>query len=99
MKDIAPSSTDYQSLYQTLSLLNDPDLVRRFLIDLCTPAELQAMVDRWRVVPLLQQNIPYRDIAKQTGVSVTTITRVARALNHGENGYQDALKLTGDQKI
>ena len=58
-----------------------------FFTDLCTPAELEAMADRWQVVPLLHQGIPYRTIHEKTGVSVTTITRVARCLTLGSGGY------------
>ena len=36
-----------------LSRLDDAVSVKAFLQDLCTPAELEAMTDRWRVVPLL----------------------------------------------
>lgn len=69
--------------------------VRAFLEDLCTPAELEAITDRWRVVPLLLQGIPYREIHDRTAVSVTTIGRVARTLERGAGGYAaatDALK-------
>ncbi len=56
-----------------------PEELRAFLKDLCTPAELQAMADRWAVVEYLQQQLPYREIHRITGVSVTTIGRVARS--------------------
>ena len=59
-----------------------------FFTDLCTPAELESMADRWQVVPLLRQGMPYRSIHEQTGVSVTTITRVARCLSFGTGGYK-----------
>ena len=60
---------------------------RDFFRDLCTPAELQALADRWTVVGLLQDGLPYREINRQTGVSVTTIGRVARYLAAGNGGY------------
>ena len=53
-----------------------------------TPAELQALTDRWAVVGLLKSGLPYREIHKQTGVSLTTIGRVARCLQSGDGGYQ-----------
>ena len=37
---------------------------RSFFRDLCTPAELQAMADRWAVVELLERGLPYREINK-----------------------------------
>lgn len=74
-------------LFTVISLINSPEEAKNFLEDLCTPAELQAMADRWRVVFPLQQEEPYRQIYEKTGVSVTTITRVARVLRYGAGGY------------
>ena len=75
-----------------LASLRDVDACAAFLEDLCTPAELEAMTDRWRVVPLLQQGVPYREIHELTQVSVTTIGRVARTLERGAGGYALALR-------
>lgn len=74
--------------------METPDECRRLLADLCTPAELEAMVDRWRVVGLLREGRPYREIHELTGVSVTTIGRVARFLDYGNGGYQIAYERT-----
>lgn len=74
-------------LYRALLALRDSDEAERFFRDLCTPAELQALVDRWRVVGLLRQGLTYRQINEQTGISVTTIGRVARFLVDGNGGY------------
>jgi TrpR-related protein YerC/YecD len=63
-----------------------------FLRDLCTLEELEEMSGRWQVVQLLAKGKAYREIAKETGVSTTTITRIAHWLNHGEGGYKTALK-------
>ena len=83
------------ALCRALTALGDVDECRAFLKDLCTPAELQALVDRWQVVELLQQELPYRRIHDLTGVSVTTIGRVARFLTDGFGGYQAALARLG----
>ena len=69
-----------RSLLQAILTLRSVEECRDFFRDLCTPAELQALADRWSVVGLLRQDIPYREIHRQTGVSVTTIGRVARYL-------------------
>ena len=71
-----------------------PEELRAFLKDLCTPAELQALADRWSVVELLRQDLPYREIHRLTGVSVTTIGRVARYLIAGNGGYELAADRT-----
>jgi TrpR-related protein YerC/YecD len=75
------------ALYQAVLALQGADEARRFFRDLCTPAELQALVDRWRVVGLLREGFTYRQINEQTGISVTTIGRVARFLADGNGGY------------
>ncbi len=86
------------ALFEAVISLRDIDECRRFFKDLCTPAELQALVDRWQVVQYLQQDLPYRQIHDLTGVSVTTIGRVARFLSDGFGGYETALKRTHRQR-
>ena len=85
------ASASLRALARALAALGDPREVAAFLEDLCTPAELEAMADRWRVVPLIRKGIPYREIHERTGVSVTTIGRVARTLDRGAGGYSTAL--------
>lgn len=82
------------ALYRALISLETVEECRNFLRDLCTPAELQALVDRWHVVELLREDLPYRKINQLTGVSVTTIGRVARFLHEGFGGYAVALERT-----
>jgi TrpR-related protein YerC/YecD len=77
-----------RALCAAILALQSLDECRSFFRDLCTPAELQAMADRWAVVELLERGLPYREIHKQTGVSVTTIGRVARFLTSGNGGYR-----------
>lgn len=81
-----------RGLVTALMTLRAPEEMRAFLRDLCTPAELQAMADRWAVVEYLQQDLPYREIHRLTGVSVTTIGRVARYLATGNGGYSLAVR-------
>jgi TrpR-related protein YerC/YecD len=83
-----------QALCGAIAVLEDATEVRAFLEDLCTPAEIEAMADRWRVVPWLLDGTPYREIHDHTGVSVTTIGRVARCLEGGAGGYRLAAART-----
>lgn len=75
------------ALMQAIALIQNAEEANQFFADLCTPAELEAMADRWQVVPLLQEKVPYRTIHEQTGVSVATITRIARSMQYGSGGY------------
>jgi TrpR-related protein YerC/YecD len=81
-----------RALVAALLTARTPDEMRAFLRDLCTPAELQAMADRWAAVECLQRGLPYREIHRLTGVSVTTIGRVARYLAAGNGGYAVAVR-------
>lgn len=83
------------ALSHALSMLKGAAEVRAFLEDLCTPAELEAMGDRWKVVPLLIQGVPYREIHERTKVSVTTTGRVARTLERGAGGSLAAVRRLG----
>jgi TrpR-related protein YerC/YecD len=86
-----------RNLYTALAALHSAEECRAFLRDLCTPAEIQAMADRWSVVEFLQRGLPYREIHRLTGVSVTTIGRVARFLAAGNGGYAVAAKRIGKE--
>ncbi len=80
-----------EDLFEAILGLEAPEEVERFLRDLCTLSELEAMAHRWEVVKLLDQGLPYQEIARRTGASTTTVTRVAHWLRHGEGGYRTAL--------
>ena len=84
-----------RSLSEALLCLENSQEMKQFLEDLCTPAEIEAMVDRWRVAQLVNQGYSYRDILEITEVSVTTIGRVARFMEMGTGGYRTVLERLG----
>lgn len=87
------SGDSQRQLCRALLALDNLDDMHAFLLDLCTPAELEAMTDRWNVVPYVLEGVPYREIHERTGVSVTTIGRVARCLVSGtDGGYLKAVE-------
>ena len=75
-------------LIEAMLAMRSTGELRALLEDLCTPAELEAISDRWRVVPLLLEGVAYREIHDRTGVSVTTVGRIARCLELGAGGYR-----------
>lgn len=88
-------------LYQAIAAIRSPLEAKKFFEDLCTPTERQAMADRWRVVEPVKAGVAYRTIYEQTGVSVTTIGRVARCLTLGTGGYNliyERIKRKNDEK-
>ena len=101
-RSIAPeptAETPVDSLCRAMLALENVAEMRAFLQDLCTPAELEALADRWRVVPYLLRGVPYREIHERTAVSVTTIGRVARFLSQGNGGYQAAVEHAAVPKV
>jgi TrpR-related protein YerC/YecD len=82
------------SLLDTLLAIDTKDQLSNFLKDLCTPQEIEALAERWRVCRLLEKgDLSYRDSHKISGASLTTIGRVARFLkDEPHNGYRRMLK-------
>ncbi|MGH8134600.1 MAG: YerC/YecD family TrpR-related protein [Steroidobacteraceae bacterium] len=81
-----------RSLCAAVASLRTAEECRAFFRDLCTPAEIQAMADRWAAAECLRRGLPYRKIHRLTGVSVTTIGRVARFFTGGNGGYATAAR-------
>jgi TrpR-related protein YerC/YecD len=87
---------------ETLSGLNDladafqtlrsSEEVARFLRDLCTLPELEALAHRWQTARLVDQGVPYLEVAARVPTSTATVTRVAQWLRHGTGGYRLALE-------
>ena len=63
----------------------------RFFEDICTIAEVKSMAQRIEVARLLRAGVTYQEIAKETGASSATISRVNRALLYGADGYRRVL--------
>ena len=83
---------EHEELFSAISSLRSRDEVEHFLRDLCTISELDAMAHRWQVAQLLEEGLPYLEVAKRAHASTTTVTRVAQWLHRGEGGYALALK-------
>lgn len=80
-------------LCDALLTARNRDEMRRLLLDLCTPAEIRTLAERWHVAQLLDgTDLPYREIHDRTGVSTTTIVRVGRFLRQEPHqGYRRAI--------
>jgi TrpR-related protein YerC/YecD len=87
--DLPPATAE---LADALLVLRDRDEMLRFLRDLCTYQELEALGHRWQIVNLLEQRVPYLEIAERVGASTTTVTRVSQWMRHGAGGYRIALE-------
>ena len=82
---------EIEDLSRAFASCRSVDEIERFLRDLCTLGELEAMAHRWQVAKLLDEGLPYHEVARRTHASTTTVTRVAQWLKRGEGGYRLAL--------
>lgn len=80
-----------EDLFRAILAMRDIGELEDFLRDLCTLSELGALAHRWQVARLVDQGLPYVEVAARTGASTATVTRVAHWLRHGEGGYRVAL--------
>jgi len=87
-----PKNDREKLLVTILVSLKSEDEVAALLRDMLTSAEIEEFANRITIVKLLNEGLPYLDIAKQVGTSTTTVTRVAHWLYNGCGGYQSILK-------
>lgn len=80
-------SEELHALSDALLRMQTRDEIERFLGDLCSPSELQAMAQRFAVARMLRNGKRGAEIIKATGSSTATIARVNRSLRYGQKGY------------
>lgn len=81
-----------KELYKALARIDKPEEMAAFLRDLFTLEELKEASRRFLIAKLLKKGQSVRDIAKEIGVSTTTIVRINYWLHHGMGGYDLALE-------
>ncbi|AZR72007.1 hypothetical protein BBF96_00450 [Anoxybacter fermentans] len=82
-------------LFKAILLLENEEECYRFFEDICTVNEIKSIAQRLEVAKMLKEGATYEEIAKVTGASTATISRVKRCLNYGADGYQLVLKRLG----
>lgn len=86
-----------QELYKAILSLKDMNEAQKFFRDLLTEAEIKEFANRWKVAQMLDEKVQYEVIAKETGMSSTTIARISKWLNNGMGGYKLMLKRLNSQ--
>ena len=85
-------------LMESLLHLKNREDAYRFFEDLCTIAEVKSMAQRIEVATMLRDGVTYQEIARETGASSATISRVNRALIYGADGYRRVLDSMEENK-
>lgn len=81
-------SKENQRLIQAILALKTENEAGRFLRDLMTEKEIKEFAKRLKVAEMLTEKVPYSTIEKETGLSSTTVARVAKWLNRKGSGYK-----------
>lgn len=93
-----PKRSDTTELYRAILCLKTEEDARRFFRDLLTENEIGEFSERWKAARMLARGKPYLEIIAETGLSSTTVARVARWVNKGTGGYRLALERMGVKK-
>lgn len=81
----------FRALCAAVSSCDTEEEVGDFLRDLGSLSELQSWSERLEVAKLLSRGLTYREVARLTGASTTTVTRVAKSIENGTGAYQKYL--------
>ncbi|MDD6789794.1 MAG: YerC/YecD family TrpR-related protein [Lachnospira sp.] len=81
------NTEEVRQLFRAVLELKNEKECFDFFEDLCTINELLSLSQRLEVARMLRAHKTYLDIAKETGASTATISRVNRSLNYGNDGY------------
>lgn len=84
-------SKEMEFLCEAVLTLENKDECYRFFDDIFTITEIKAIEQRLLVAKMLKEKKTYIDIAKDTGASTATISRVNKCLNYGSEGYNVVL--------
>ena len=75
-------------LIQAILALDTENEARKFLRDLITEKEIKEFAKRLKAAEMLTEKVLYSTIEKETGLSSTTVARVAKWLNGKGGGYR-----------
>lgn len=80
-----------KKLVDAILALETKDQAKRFLRDLLTESEIEEFAKRLKAAEMLMNKVPYSEIEKETGFSSTTVARVSKWLNSGNEGYKEII--------
>ena len=87
---------EVDALFEAIISLKSVDECYKFLEDACTVKEILDIAQRLKAARMLRAGESYTSVAKETGMSTATISRVNKCLEYGGGGY--ALVLDREKK-
>jgi TrpR family trp operon transcriptional repressor len=77
---------DLSNVTKLISDLSE-DQILDFLVGILSPAELEQVITRLKIVKLLKKKVPQHEIAGKLGIGVATVSRGAKMLKEGRFEY------------
>ena len=87
-----------EEFFSAIRSLKTEEEFFQFFEDICTTNEVLSIADRLRVAKLLYEGKTYIEIAKETGASTATISRVNRSMGYGNGSYEYIFERLGVKK-
>jgi TrpR family trp operon transcriptional repressor len=84
-----------KDLIKVFTQIDDETQMRQFLEEIMTPGERHDLNMRWRLMQMLMDGIPQREIASRLHVSTCKITRGAKILKRKDSVSQQWLEKKG----
>lgn len=85
---------EVDALFEAILTLKNLDECYKFFEDACTVKEILDVAQRLKAAKMLKEKESYVTIAKETGMSTATISRVNKCLEYGNGGYDIVLERT-----
>ena len=82
------NTKEKKQLLEAILALKNADEAKRFLRDLLTAEEIEEFATRLEAARLLSRDVQYNAISESTGLSSTTIARMAKWLRGSLGGYR-----------
>ena len=86
---------EVDDLFEAVLKLKSIEDCYKFFEDACTVKEILDIAQRLKAAKMLRAGESYASVAKETGMSTATISRVNKCLEYGGGGYDIVL---GPQK-
>ena len=81
-----------KELIELIASAKNGSEVKELLEALLTPVEYEELAKRWQIVKRLIEGLPQREIKKELGTSIATVTRGSREIQYGNGTFQKFYK-------
>lgn len=78
--------------------INTPEELELFLDGILTPAEIESFAMRWKLLQLLAEGLPQREIQSRLGICLGKVSRGSRVIKYGKPGFKELVQKLSENK-